>query len=158
MRLAPANFSGTSSGRSFKKVLSHSTSLSSAQLRTGSTEILASGRSPLREGSGDQASEVFTPRPLQRDKWWRDQDGFLLTDAWGVEAQGMNAVVPTVWLQQSSEERMQLVAYQQKQLTVLILISATHLAADADGSHVLRNQLLEKVSLDCAASLPSAAA
>lgn len=146
MRLAPANFPGTSSGRSLKKVLSHSTPSSSAQLRTGSSEISASAQRPLREDSGDRASEVITPRPLQRDKWWRDQDGFLLTDAWGVDAQGMNAFVPTVWLQQSSEECMELVAYQQKQLTVLILISASHSAANADGSHLLRNQLLEKAS------------
>eukprot|EP00250_Pteridium_aquilinum_P012618 c20839_g1_i2 orf=227-1765(+) len=147
MRLAPATISATSSGsRSLKKVLSHANSSSSAHLRNSNNEISVSGHSPLREDSGDQSSEFFTPRPMQRDKWWRDQNGFLVTDAWGVEAQGMNAIVPTVWLQQSSEERMQLVAYQHKQLTVIMLISVTHLAADADGSHVLSNQVIEKAS------------
>ncbi|KAI5063812.1 hypothetical protein GOP47_0020482 [Adiantum capillus-veneris] len=121
MRLTPAAISATSSGHSLKK-------------------------SPLREDSGDQGLEVFTPRPLQRDKWWRDHDGFLITDAWGVEAQGMSAIIPTVWLHQSSEECMQLVAYQHKQLTVIMLISVVHLAADIDGSHVLRNQVVDKAS------------
>ncbi|MCO5560451.1 hypothetical protein L7F22_014066 [Adiantum nelumboides] len=146
MRLTPAVISAASSGRSLKKVLSRANSSASANLRVNASELSGSGQSPLREDSGDQGSEVFTPRPLQRDKWWRDHDGFLVTDAWGVEAQGMNAIIPTVWLQLSSEGPMQLVAYQHKQLTVIMLISVVHLAADADGSLVLRNQVLEKAS------------
>lgn len=147
MRLAPAAISATSSGRSSKKSLSHSNSSSSAHLRSSSLDSQTTGHISSREDSSDQGSEFFTLRPMQRDKWWRDQDGFLSTDAWGVEAEGMNATVPSVWLQQSSEERMQLCAYQHKQLTVIMLISVTHLPTDAEGSYLLKNQVLEKVSL-----------
>ncbi|KAH7352599.1 hypothetical protein KP509_19G053500 [Ceratopteris richardii] len=145
MRLIPAAISTSSGGHSLKKVLSRANS-SSVHLKASASDITAAGQRPSPADSSNHHSQFFTPRPLQHDKWWRDNDGFLVTDAWGVDAQGMSAITPTVWLQQSSQERMKLVAYQHKQLTVVMLISVMHLAPNADGSHVLRNQVLEKAS------------
>lgn len=145
MRLAPGTISNTTSGRGSKKV--HSSSLnSSSSAQLGNNFGNPTGAQlPLQEDSSDQGSELVTPRPLEHDKWWRDQDGFLVTDAWGVESKGTNAIVPTVWLQQP-EEQMQLCAFQQKMLTVIMLTSANHPGTESEGPYLLRNQILEKAS------------
>lgn len=144
MRLAPGTISSTSSSRISKKASNSSISVSSAQLGNNPGNSVGS-QLPLQKDSGAQGSQFFTPKPMQHDKWWRDQDGFLFTDAWGVEAEGKNAIVPTLWLHQS-EEQMQLCVYQQKTLTVIMLTSVNQSGADSEGSYLLRNQILEKAS------------
>ncbi|KAK1313075.1 hypothetical protein QJS10_CPA06g02115 [Acorus calamus] len=50
-------------------------------------------------------------RPLQRDKWSKGRDGFLVTDIWGSEAGGMVPITPTIWLQQTEEHSSSTVAF-----------------------------------------------
>ncbi|KAK1263758.1 hypothetical protein QJS04_geneDACA011985 [Acorus gramineus] len=52
---------------------------------------------------GRQDPRHNTLRPLQRDKWSKGRDGFLVTDIWGSEAGGMVPITPTIWLQQTEE-------------------------------------------------------
>lgn len=97
--------------------------------------------SPVRQ---DRKFQV--PRPLQHEKWWREKDGFLMTDIWGTEIAGRSALSPTVWLQQT-EERMHLCAYQYKSLTILLLIPAGSSANGMQGISILKQQLLENAYL-----------
>ncbi|KAJ7561040.1 hypothetical protein O6H91_03G011400 [Diphasiastrum complanatum] len=90
-----------------------------------------------------QRGKPQVPRPLLQDAWSRDPDGFLSTDAWGAGARGGSAVIPSIWLQQS-EERMQMVAYQHKALTLLMLLPTNASVGGVEGLSLLRQQLLEK--------------
>eukprot|EP01018_Ginkgo_biloba_P005870 Gb_20817 [translate_table: standard] len=95
---------------------------------------------------GRQDQKVHVPRPLQHDRWWKEKDGFLVTDIWGAEIGCRSAVTPTVWLQQT-EERMHLCVYQQKNLTVILLIPTSSLVNGVHGVSLLKQQLLENASL-----------
>jgi hypothetical protein len=94
---------------------------------------------------GRQDQRFHVPRPLQHDRWWREKDGFLVTDIWGAEMAGRSVVSPTVWLQQT-EERMHMCVYQQKNLTIILLIPAGSSVNGVHGISVLKQQLLENVS------------
>lgn len=95
---------------------------------------------------GRQEQRFHVPRPLQHDRWWREKDGFLVTDIWGAEMAGRSVVSPTVWLQQT-EERMHMCVYQQKNLTIILLIPAGSSVNGVHGISVLKQQLLENASL-----------
>lgn len=84
------------------------------------------------------------PRPLQQDAWWKDKDGFLATDAWGADNNGVH---PTIWLQQS-EEQVHLCVYQYRALTLLLLIPTLLNGSNSlDTFTLLKEQLLDEVSL-----------
>ena len=126
MRLTPAIISATT-GRTSKKVLSHTNS---------STANFSSNLDGIQNPSG---GSIPPPRPMGREKWWRGQDGFLLTNAWGLPSEGSNAIVPTVWFQ---DGKLQMYIYQTKQLTFILLIPVSHAALE--GVHI-QTQILEQV-------------
>ncbi|XP_020675741.1 vacuolar fusion protein CCZ1 homolog [Dendrobium catenatum] len=94
---------------------------------------------------GEQPRTVNVPRPLQRDKWSKGGDGFLVTDVWGVEVGTSLPRTPTLWLQQT-HERTYLCVYQYKNLTIVLLIPVSSLINGEQGIALVKNQLLENVS------------
>ncbi|KAL0699550.1 hypothetical protein Bca4012_055672 [Brassica carinata] len=114
-------------------------------LRKGTGSSEASSRStPAPLGSDNMHSVI---RPLQNDKWTKGKDGFLVTDIWGLETGGSpDSTIPAVWLQQT-QERVYLLAYQYKSLTLLLLLSTTViLNGDLSVSDV-KQQVIEQASL-----------
>ncbi|XP_058108362.1 vacuolar fusion protein CCZ1 homolog B-like isoform X2 [Magnolia sinica] len=97
--------------------------------------------SPNRQGPGYQV-----PRPLQRDRWSKGKDGFVITDVWGGEVGSLTSATPTVWLQQKGE-RMYLCVYQHKNLTIIVLIPANSLINGEQWISLVKQQLLENASL-----------
>ncbi|KAL6001264.1 hypothetical protein ACLOJK_006996 [Asimina triloba] len=96
--------------------------------------------SPGRQGPGYQV-----PRPLQRERWSKGKDGFVSTDIRGGEAGNVSSEIPTAWLQQMGE-RMYLLVYQHKSLTVIVLIPVSSLIGE-QGISLVKQQLLEHASL-----------
>ncbi|KAK1287005.1 hypothetical protein QJS10_CPB19g01508 [Acorus calamus] len=94
---------------------------------------------------GRQDPRHNTLRPLQRDKWSKGRDGFLVTDIWGSEAGGMVPITPTIWLQQT-EERMYLCIYQHKNLTIILLVPVSSLINGEQGIFLVKQQFLENAS------------
>jgi hypothetical protein len=126
MRLTPAIISVTT-GRTPKKVQSHP------------SQSVADLKNNLEAVQNSAGGSIPPPRPMQRDKWWREQDGFLATNVWGIQSEGSNDIVPIIWLQ---EEKMQMCIYQNKQLTLVLLTPESHAALG--GTH-FQTQILEKV-------------
>lgn len=84
-------------------------------------------------------------RPLQHSKWSKGKDGFLATDIWGTEVNSLVSTSPTIWLHQT-EEKMFLLAYQLRGLTVILLIPVSSVSGE-QGIAMLKQQILENVSL-----------
>ncbi|KAH9548488.1 hypothetical protein CY35_11G089700 [Sphagnum magellanicum] len=101
--------------------------------------------SPLGQDTAHPEEGVKSqfPRPLRQDAWWKDKDGFLATDAWGADNNGVH---PTIWLQQS-EEQVHLCVYQYRALT-LLLLSPTLLngSNSLDTFTLLKEQLLDEAA------------
>ncbi|KAF8389705.1 hypothetical protein HHK36_024224 [Tetracentron sinense] len=95
---------------------------------------------------GRQDQRYHVPRPLQRDKWSKKKDGFLVTDIWGAEVGSLISATPTVWLQHT-EERMYLCVYQQKNLTIILLIPVSFMVNGEQGISLVKQQVLENVSI-----------
>lgn len=95
---------------------------------------------------GGQSQRYHIQRPLQRDKWCKGKDGFVVTDVPCAEVGGFIPLAPIVWLQQT-EERMYLCVYQHKNLTIVLLIPVSSLINGEQGVALLKKQLLENVSL-----------
>lgn len=113
-----------------------------ANAGSGSEQFYTSrDTSPGRQGQRHQV-----PRPLQRDKWSKGKDGFLVTETWSAEDSGLIYATPTVWLQQK-EERMYLCVYQQKNLTIILLIPVSSLINGEQGISMVKQQVLENVSI-----------
>ncbi|KZV49694.1 hypothetical protein F511_23651 [Dorcoceras hygrometricum] len=94
--------------------------------------------------SGNRGYHVV--RPLQRAKWSKGKDGFLVTDIWGVEAGSVVSKSPTVWLRQT-EEKMYLIPYQHRGLTVILLIPVSSVVNGEEGIALVKQQIVENVSL-----------
>lgn len=84
-------------------------------------------------------------RPLQHSKWSKGKDGFLTTDIWGTEVNSLVPTCPTIWLHQT-EEKMFLLAYQHRGLTVILLVPVSSVSGE-QGIAMLKQQILENVSL-----------
>ncbi|XP_077236001.1 vacuolar fusion protein CCZ1 homolog B-like isoform X2 [Tasmannia lanceolata] len=97
--------------------------------------------SPDRQGEG-----YHVPRPLQRDRWSKGKDGFVVTDICGPQVGSLMSTTPTVWLRQT-EERMYLCVYQHKSLTIIILIPVSSLINGEQGISLVKQQLLENASM-----------
>lgn len=78
-------------------------------------------------------------RPLQNGKWFREKDGFLVNNASGVKVD----TTPTVCLNQT--ERMYLCAYQQKNLTILLLVPTSSILDSEQVLSGVKKQLIEDV-------------
>lgn len=83
-------------------------------------------------------------RPLQHSKWSKGKDGFLTTDLWGTEVNSLVPTCPTIWLHQT-EEKMFLLAYQHRGLTVILLVPVSSVSGE-QGIAMLKQQILENVS------------
>lgn len=84
-------------------------------------------------------------RPLQHSKWSKGKDGFLTTDIWGTEVNSLVPTCPTIWLHQT-EEKMFLLAYQHRGLTVILLVPVSSVSGE-QGIAMLKQQILENASL-----------
>ncbi|XP_073109939.1 vacuolar fusion protein CCZ1 homolog isoform X2 [Elaeis guineensis] len=94
---------------------------------------------------GGQSQRYHIPRPLQRDKWSKRKDGFVVTDVWGAEVGTSIPLSPTLWLQQT-EEHAYLCVYQHRNLTIILLIPVCSLINGEKGISLVKKQLLENAS------------
>ncbi|XP_009104497.1 vacuolar fusion protein CCZ1 homolog B isoform X1 [Brassica rapa] len=125
-----------SSGTSSWSYLRKGTSLSQTSSRSTSPQLLVSSDS-LPSGNGNDAGRVI--RPLQHNKWSKGKDGFLVTDIWGKDA------TPTIWLQQR-EERVHLLAYQHKCLTLVLLVPTEAIVNGELDISFVKHQVTENAS------------
>lgn len=108
---------------------------------TGSSETSS------RSTSGSIDSQHHVIRPLQNDKWKKGKDGFLVTDVWGLETGGSpDPAIPIVWLQET-QERVYLLAYQYKSLTLLLLLPTTAVLNGGLSVSAVKHQVIEQASL-----------
>ncbi|XP_010459141.1 PREDICTED: vacuolar fusion protein CCZ1 homolog isoform X2 [Camelina sativa] len=99
----------------------------------------------LPSGNGNNMHHVI--RPLQNDKWRKGKDGFLITDIWGLETGGSpDSAIPTIWLQQT-QERVYLLAYQHKSLTLLLLMPTNAIVNGDLNVSAVKQQVIEDASL-----------
>ncbi|XP_068658908.1 vacuolar fusion protein CCZ1 homolog [Aristolochia californica] len=94
---------------------------------------------------GRQVQRVHLPRPLQRNKWSKSKDGFLVTDIWAGEIGSLVSASPIVWIKQI-EERMVFCVYQHKNITVIILLPVSSLVNQEQGITLMKQQFLENAS------------
>lgn len=85
-------------------------------------------------------------RPLLHDKWSKGKDGFLSTEIWNTQVGDFAASTPMVWLQQT-QERAYLCVYQQKQITVILLVPVSSVINNEQGITTIKQQFLENVSI-----------
>jgi hypothetical protein len=88
----------------------------------------------------------FIPRLLQRDKWSKGKDGFLVPNFPSGEVGGFVLSTPVVWNQQTDEYKY-LCVYQHKGMTVMMLVPASSLANGEQELVQLKKQFLENVDL-----------
>ncbi|CAH8252482.1 unnamed protein product [Arabidopsis lyrata] len=99
----------------------------------------------LHSRNGNDMHHVI--RPLQNEKWTKGKDGFLITDIWGLETGGSpDSAIPTIWLQQT-QERMYLLAYQHKSLTLLLLMPTNAIVNGDLSVSAVKQQVIEDASL-----------
>ncbi|PIM98917.1 putative myrosinase precursor [Handroanthus impetiginosus] len=99
----------------------------------------SSDTSPL----GNRSYHVV--RPLQHAKWSKGKDGFLVTDIWGAQVNSIVPTTPTIWLHQTGE-RMYLLPYQRRGLTVVLLIPVSSVNGE-QGIASVKQQILENASM-----------
>lgn len=87
---------------------------------------------------------VNVPRALQRDKWFKGGDGFLVTDVWGTEIGTSLPRTPIILLQQT-QEHMYFCVYQHKSITIVLLIPLSSLLDGEQGILFVKKQILEFV-------------
>ncbi|CAH8321450.1 unnamed protein product [Eruca vesicaria subsp. sativa] len=140
MRLTSKALSSDASSWSYLRKGSGSSEVSSR-----STSAPVGSVDSLHSGNGDNMLHVI--RPLQHDKWKKGKDGFLVTDIWGLETGGSpDSAIPTVWLQQT-QERVYLLAYQYKSLTLLLLLPTTAILNGDLSISAVKQQVIEQASL-----------
>ncbi|XP_057783788.1 vacuolar fusion protein CCZ1 homolog B-like isoform X2 [Salvia miltiorrhiza] len=144
LRLTPlALFHGASSWSSSRKTDTACNTYAGALLVTSVSAMdqyyNSHDTSPLRRHSYPLV------RPLQHSKWSKGKDGFLTTDIWGTEVNSLVPLCPTIWLHQT-EEKMFLLAYQHRGLTVILLVPVSSVSGD-QGIAVLKQQIIENASL-----------
>ncbi|CAN6936186.1 unnamed protein product, partial [Brassica oleracea] len=125
-----------SSGTSSWSYLRKGTSLSQTSSKSTSPQLLVSSDS-LPSGNGHDAGRVI--RPLQHNKWIKGKDGFLVTDIWGKDA------TPTIWLHQR-QERVHLLAYQQKCLTLVLLVPTEAIVNGELDISFVKHQVIENAT------------
>lgn len=81
-------------------------------------------------------------RPLQHSKWSKGKDGFLITDIWAPEVNNLVPPIPAIWLHQT-EEKVYLLAYQHRGLTVIILIPVS--SVNEQEIVMVKQQIIENV-------------
>lgn len=139
MRLTSnALFSGSTSWSYLRKVPG------SPEISSRSTSAPLGSIDSLHSRNSNDMHHVI--RPLQNDKWTKGKDGFLITDIWGLETGGSpDSAIPTIWLQQT-QERVYLLAYQYKSLTLLLLMPTTAIVNGDLSVSAVKQQIIEDVS------------
>lgn len=127
-----------SSGTSSWSYLRKGTSLSQTSSRSTTSPQLLVSTDSLPSGNGNGAAGRVI-RPLQHNKWSKGKDGFLVTDIWGKDA------TPTIWLQKT-EERVHLLAYQHKCLTLVLLVPTMAIVNGELDISFVKHQVTENVS------------
>ncbi|KAI3985735.1 hypothetical protein MKX01_030649 [Papaver californicum] len=107
------------------------------------TEDIYGSRDTSPVGNGQRYQ---VPRPLQRGKWSKGKDGFLVADIWGTEMGQLSPATANMWLQQM-EERMYLCVYQHKNLTVILLIPYSSMMKGEQGLSTVKQQILENAAV-----------
>lgn len=145
LRLSPAFSSGSSTWSYLRKgkAASHITGAVSILANTGSG-LDQSHSSRDSHPTGDNNHDLL--RPLHPNKWSRGKDGFLVTDIWGSDVNNLVHTTPAVWLQQT-EEKMYILAYQHKSLTVILLIPLMSIMDGEQGISMVKQQVLENASV-----------
>ncbi|CAN8233601.1 unnamed protein product [Cochlearia groenlandica] len=133
MRLTPNSLS---SGKSSWSYLQKGSTLSQISSRSTSAQVLGSS-DPLPSGNGNSVGRVI--RPLHHNKWWKGKDGFLVTGIWGED------VTPTIWLQQR-QERVYLLSYHYKSLTLVLLVPTTATLNGELDISLVKDQVIESAS------------
>lgn len=127
-----------SSGTSSWSYLRKGTSLSQTSSRSTTSPQLLVSTDSLPSGNGNGAAGRVI-RPLQHNKWSKGKDGFLVTDIWGKDA------TPTIWLQKT-EERVHLLAYQHKCLTLVLLVPTMAIVNGELDISFVKHQVTENAS------------
>lgn len=144
MRLTPQALSlGTNSWSYLRRGPSPNvTNLS--PLSTTSASLEGHQHRPNDSSSGNQGRNYNVPRALQREKWFKGKDGFLVTDIWLKESGSSIAANPVVWLRQA-EQRMFLLIYQHRSMTVILLVPVSSLSNGEKDLPMLKQQVIENV-------------
>ncbi|KAI3462062.1 hypothetical protein Pfo_018725 [Paulownia fortunei] len=138
LRLTPLALSSGASSWSYSRKGNTSCNTSAGAVLANSGLIVdqycnSSDTSPV----GNHSYHVV--RPLQRAKWSKGNDGFLVTDIWGANT------CPTIWLHET-EEKMYLLPYQHRGLTVILLIPPSSVNGE-QGIALVKQQILECASM-----------
>ena len=105
--------------------------------------IRGNAASHVAQHGGNVGNRVI--RPLQHGKWSKGKDGFLETDIWGMGASGWVGSTPKICLFQT-EEQMYLYVYQNKSLTLILLVPVSSVPNEELGISIVRQHILENVS------------
>ncbi|CAN6487308.1 unnamed protein product [Victoria cruziana] len=147
LRLIPDAVSSGSNTWSYLRKGTDSSHVNTSSFSLNSRSILDDQYRFHDTSSPSRPIESFVvPRPLQRDKWRKGKDGFLVTDAWGAEAGSLVFMPPRVWLRQS-EECMHLLVHHYKNLTIIFLVSVSSLVNSEQGISLLKRQLIDTATL-----------
>lgn len=106
--------------------------------------IRGNAASHVAQHGGNVGNRVI--RPLQHGKWSKGKDGFLETDIWGMGASGWVGSTPKICLFQT-EEQMYLYVYQNKSLTLILLVPVSSVPNEELGISIVRQHILENASL-----------
>ncbi|XP_065877900.1 vacuolar fusion protein CCZ1 homolog B-like isoform X2 [Euphorbia lathyris] len=98
------------------------------------------------DNASSQVDNHRIKRPLQHGRWAKGKDGFLVTDIWVTEVGTTVSATPTILLQQT-EEKMYLCAYQNKGLTLILLIPVSSILNGEQGLSLVKQQVVENASL-----------
>ncbi|KAJ6797804.1 vacuolar fusion protein CCZ1-like protein isoform X2 [Iris pallida] len=144
MRLTPRALSSTISSWSYLKRAKSAPNVAAiSSIPTSAVE--ESHYTSCDTSPGGQRQRFHIPRPLQRHKWSKGKDGFVIPDIWDSESGNSISLSPTVWFQET-EERMCLCVYQHKSLTIILLVPVSLLANGGQTLALLKKQLVENAS------------
>ncbi|CAI9102109.1 OLC1v1000318C1 [Oldenlandia corymbosa var. corymbosa] len=144
LRLSPRALSSGVSSWSYLRKGNASSNVSYGPLLRNPESILDQRNGSRETSLGDRGDNLV--RPLKIEKWSRGKDGFLVADHWGAPADRSAHNKPTIWLHQT-EEKMYLCAYQHRSLTLIYLIPATSILDEEQGISLLKQQILNELSL-----------
>ncbi|XP_072977134.1 vacuolar fusion protein CCZ1 homolog [Typha angustifolia] len=146
LRLTPHALSSYTSSWSYLRKGTSAPNISAASTLPNMGAAAEEYRHGSRDTSpGRKIQTHHIPRPLQRDKWSKGKDGFVVTDIPGTEEGGLIPLTPVVWLQQT-EERAYICVYQHKNLTVVLLIPVSSLMNGEQDITLVKQQLHENAS------------
>ncbi|KAJ4961871.1 hypothetical protein NE237_021781 [Protea cynaroides] len=146
LRLTPLALSSGSSSWSYLRKGSPASLITTGFIPGNSVSVTEPTYTSRDTSPGRQGQRYHVPRPLQRDKWSKGKDGFLVLETSGAEVGGLNSSTPTVWLRQT-DERMYLCVFQQKNLTIILLIPVSSMINGEQGISMVKRQILENASL-----------